>query len=219
MGINAIDVGTPNGLLVLQHYEYRPAHEAAPIFSLRPTDGAWYEHFAAESERLWQDGTPWPLAPAAALRRSARPLFSQEFGPELDLAMSKAREPLITGVTRNTLINSRYGMFEDWLRNGCRIRMVLIDPASDAIAVAAERYYAERSAESTRERVRHTLRLLAELKRATAGDLVVRLTSHPLAMGVISVDSSTDSRSEASALFAEYYTYQALRHVPRSGCG
>jgi hypothetical protein len=209
MGISIMDLGSPDGLIVLQHYEHRPATESAPIFSLRPADGFWYEHFAGEAERLWQDGTPWPLAPAAALRRSARPLFRQEFGRELELAMSGARNLLITGVTRNALVNSRYGMFEDWLRNGCRIRMILIDPSSAAIEMAAERYYAERSPDSTSERVRHTLRLLAELKRATGGDLVVRLTSYPLAMGVISVDANPDSRSETSALFAEYYTYQA----------
>jgi Domain of unknown function (DUF5919) len=209
MGINAIDVGTPNGLIVLQHYEHRPVGESTPVFTLRPADGFWYEHFAAEAERLWQDGTPWPLAPATTLRRSARPLFQQEFGPELELGMSQARELLITGVTRNTLINSNYNKFEDWLRNGCRIRMLLIDPSSDAIAVASERYYAERSPDSTRERVHHTLRLLAELRRATNGDLSVRLTCYPLAIGVICVDGSPDTRSEASALFAEYYTYQA----------
>lgn len=208
MGMNVIDVGTPDGLVVLQHYEHRPTGESAPIFSLRPEDGFWYEHFAAEAERQWQDATPWPLAPTAALHRSTRPPFSQEFGPELELTMSRARELLITGVTRNTLINSRYGMIEDWLRNGCRIRVLLINPSSAVIAVAADRYYAERSPDSTRERVHHTLRLLAELKRATGGDLVTRLTSHPLAMGVISADASPDSRSEASALFVEYYTYQ-----------
>ncbi len=209
MGINVIDVGTANGLIVLQHYEHRPVSESAPIFSLRPVDGFWYEHFAAEAERQWQDGIPWPLAPAAALRRSARPLFKLEFGPELELAMSNARELLITGVTRNTLITSKYNKFEGWLNNGCRIRMLLMNPSSAAIDVAADRYYADRSADSIRERVRHSLRLLAELKRATGGDLCVQLTTHPLAMGVISVDGSLDSRSEASALFAEYYTYQA----------
>lgn len=172
--------------------------------------GFWYEHFAAEAERLWRDGTPWPLDPTISLRRSARPPFQQEFGPELELGMDKARDLLITGVTRNTLVNSNYNKFEAWLRNGCRIRMLLIDPSSDAIDVASERYYAERSPDSARERVRHTLRLLAELKRATDGDLSVRLTSYPLAMGVICVDGGLDRRSSASALFAEYYTYQAL---------
>jgi hypothetical protein len=209
MGINAIDVGNPNGLIVLQHYEHRPVGESAPIFSFKPADGFWYEHFAAEAERLWQDGTPWPLAPAAAARRSARPLFKEEFGPELELSMDKARELLVTGVTRNTLITSKYHKFEDRLRVGCRIRMLLMEPSSDAIGVAAERYYADRTPDSIRERVRHTLRLLAELKRSTDGDLSVRLTFHPLAMGTISVDGSPDIRSEASALFVEYYTYQA----------
>jgi hypothetical protein len=38
---------------------------------------------------------------------------------------------------------------------------------------------------------------------------VVRLTSYPLAMGVISADACPGSRSEVSALFVEYYTYQA----------
>ena len=209
MGINVIDVGSPTGLIVLQHYEHRPVRESVPIISLRPADGFWYEHFAAEAERLWKDATTWPLTPAAALRRSARPLFKEEFGPELELGMSKARELLITGVTRNTLITGKYTKFEDWLKNGCRIRVLLIDPSSDAVVVASERYYAERSPDTTRERIRHTLRLLAELKRSTAGDLSVRLTSHPLAIGIISVDGTPGNRTEDSALFAEYYTYQA----------
>jgi Domain of unknown function (DUF5919) len=209
MGINAIDVGNPDGLIVLQHYEHRSAGESAPVISLKPADGFWYEHFAAEAERLWQDGTPWPLAPAVAVRRSSRPSFKAEFGPELERSMDKAQELLITGVTRNTLITSSYHKFEDRLRNGCRIRMLLMEPASDAIVVAAERYYADRTPDSIRERVRHTLRLLAELERSAGGDLAVRLTSHPLAMGTIAVDGGPDLRSDASALFVEYYTYQA----------
>jgi hypothetical protein len=76
--------------------------------------------------------------------------------------------------------------------------------------VASERYYAERSPDSTRERVRHTLRLLAELKRATGGKLSIRLASHPLAMGVISVDDSRESRSDALAMFHRRCAWHAL---------
>jgi len=112
---------------------------------------------------------------------------------------------------RNALITSKYNKFEDGLRNGCRIRMLLTDPSSDAIVVAAGRYYAGRSPASSRERVHHMLRLLAELKRSTGGDLLVRRTSHPLAMGMIAVNGSPDSRSETSALFVEYYPYQAAQ--------
>lgn len=70
-------------------------------------------------------------------------------------------------------------------------------------------YYADRAPDSIRERVRHTLRLLAELERSAGGDLSVRLTSHPLAMGTVAVDGSPRVRSEAPALFVEYYSYQA----------
>jgi Domain of unknown function (DUF5919) len=214
MSISAIDIDRPDGLIVLQHYEHRPVGRSAPIFALKPADGAWYLHFARDAERQWADGIPWPLAPAEALRRSARPLFKAEFGPELELGMSKAQDLLITGVTRNALLTSKYHKFEDWLRNGCRIRILLTDPSSDAIVVAAERHYVERSPDSSRERVRHTLRLLAELKRVTDGDLSVRLTTHPLATGMIAVNGSPDSRSETSALFVECYPYQAPGEEP-----
>jgi hypothetical protein len=215
MSISAIDVDRPDGLIVLQHYEHRPVDQSVPIFALKPADGAWYQHFARDAERQWADGIPWPLAPAEALRRSARPLFKAEFGPELELALSRAQELLITGVTRDALINGKYSTFENWLRNGCRIRVLLTDPSSDAIAVAAERYHAERSADSGRARVRHTLRLLTELKRSTDGDLLVRLTSHPLAMGMIAVNGSPGSRSETSVLFVEYYPYRAPGEQPK----
>lgn len=129
MGINAIDLGSPDGVIVLQHYEHRAVGESAPIFTLSPEDGTWFEHFAAEAERLWADGIPWPLPRGETLRRSARPLFKEEFGPELELGMSRAKDLLITGVTRNALIIGKYKKFEEWLRNGCRIRMLLVDPA------------------------------------------------------------------------------------------
>lgn len=104
---------------------------------------------------------------------------------------------------------SRPYKFEEWLQHGCRIRIVLLDLASDAVVAAAERYYAERSPDIVRERVRHTLRLLAELKRSTGDIISVRLTTHPLAMGIVAVDGGPAIRSDVSALFIEYYTYQA----------
>lgn len=124
--------------------------------------------------------------------------------------MDHARDLLITGVSRNTLLTSNYTKFETWLRDGCRIRFMLIDPASDAaVSRAAERYYANRSPEFLRGRIKHSLKLLEELQTSTGGALSVRLTSYPIAMGIIAIDSSPDFRSVTSAIFSEYYTYQA----------
>lgn len=199
-GFNCLDVTGKRGLICVQHYEYRPTGEAAPVFTVEPKDAPWYRHFADEAERLWEDGTPWPLSPADRIARARRPAFSEDFGPALAEAIDGTNELLVTGMARNTLVNNGYGRLEERLRAGAKMRFVLIDPHSPAIDTAASRYYAVRSPESARERVLHTLRVLAELKRSTGGDLAVRLVAHPIATGVVVT---------GSALFAEYYTYQA----------
>ena len=214
MGINALNLSDPDGVIVVQHYEYKPVAEAAPIFMLKPADGFWFNHYAAEANRIWEDGIPWPLSRQQALARASRPSFKVAFGPELQQAMSQAGDILITGVTRNGLVNTNYSKFEEWLRKGCRIRFLLIDPDSDTVTQIANRYYAERSPDSVRERVRQTIRLLSELQSA-AGGISLRLTGHPLAMGLIATDSTSGRISDGSTLFLEYYPYRASRGEPK----
>jgi hypothetical protein len=209
IGVNAVDVESERGFIVVQHYEYRPTADAAPILRLDTRDAYWFPHFVAEANRMWEDAQPWPPTVEQAVRRAARPAFADDFGPELLAVMSRARHLLITGVTRNTLLTSEYKRFEQWLTSGCVIRFLLVDPDSPAIDVAAERYYAHRSADRTRERGRHALGLLRELRQTTGGDIAVRLTRHPLALGLVAVDPTEETRSPHSAVFGEYYTYQA----------
>jgi hypothetical protein len=210
MGVNAVDSGESQGVLVVQHYQHRPLVEASPIIRLEAKDASWYGHFLAEAERMWQDGRAWPLSPAQALARIPRPAFVESFGTSLEHDMSGASELLITGVARNTLLMSNYNRFEAWLRRGCQIRFLLVNPSSDyALSCAAERYYAKRSPDTLRERINQSLRLLEELGNSNRNALSVRLTAHPLPLGIVAVDSTPALRSEASAIFAEYYTYQA----------
>jgi hypothetical protein len=210
MTMSVMDADSRDGILVAQHTEYKPPGEAAPIICLKGKDGYWFSHFLSEARRIWEDGTSWPLDPAQKLVRTSRPIFQETFGAELGQSMDLAKDLLITGVSRNTLLNSSYNRFETWLRRGCQIRFLLIDPACDpTVSLAADRYYAERSPGFLRERIKHSLKLLEELQRSTSGALSVRLTPYPLAMGIIATDSTLDLRSGASAIFSEYYTYQA----------
>lgn len=57
-GFNCLDVSSPRGLVCVQHYEFQPRREAGPIITLTPQDGAWFHHFVAESERMWEAATP-----------------------------------------------------------------------------------------------------------------------------------------------------------------
>jgi len=198
-GLQCLDTASPRGLVCAQYYESVPDGESGPVFTLRPPDGTWYQHFVAEAERLWEAGTDWPFTAASSAQRAPRPVFADQFGPELDTAIDETPDLFITGVARNVIVNTAFGRLSSKLAAGDRVRFLLVDPDSPSIATAASRYHEPRTDDSVRERVLHTLRLLAELKNSTGGDLSVRLTEHPVAAGVIRTDV---------ALFGEYFTYR-----------
>jgi hypothetical protein len=198
-GFNCLDVASPRGIVYVQHYEFHQHREAAPIFALESSDNVWYQHFVAEAERLWDAGTDWPLSPTDAAKRARRPAFSKKFGPELAEAVEETASLFVTGTARNSFLNGNFELLKKKLLAGNHVRFLLVDPDSPAVAIAAERYYAERSADSVRDRIRHSLRLLAELK-ATGGDLSVRVTTHSLSVSVVATDAG---------LFAEYFAYQS----------
>lgn len=196
-----IDTTEPRGLVCVRHAEFRPgqSREAGPIFTLEPSDGYWYQHFVDEAERWWEAGTEWPLSPEAAAARASRPAFSDEFGPELDAAIDATTELFVTGVANNAFVNASYRKLENKLRDGDRIRFLLVDPDSAAMGPAADRNHTARTVERVRERVLHVLESLAELKKVTGGELSVRLTSHPVAASMFVTDV---------ALFARYHPYK-----------
>ncbi|WP_061297339.1 hypothetical protein [Herbidospora cretacea] len=56
MGLQIVD----GAYICAQRFEYHPPAESGPILALEPRDGVWFHRFAAEAERMWADGTPWP---------------------------------------------------------------------------------------------------------------------------------------------------------------
>lgn len=209
IGVNLLRGRAHPASITIQHPELRPATEPGPILHFEEQDGGWFTFYTEEAERLWTTGTPWPPTQQQNLAAIARPTFVESFGPGLVSSMESAQDLFITGVGRTTLLMQHYTKFERWLKRGCRIRMLLIEPTSQAVEIAAERYYAERSPESARARIEQSLRLLTELAETTGGQLEVRLTQHPIPLGVIAVDAPAAVRGPSSALFVEYYTYQA----------
>jgi hypothetical protein len=204
-GFNCVDVVKSNGLVCVQHYEFHPDGEAAPILALDTRADPWYERLAAEAERLWDSAVEWPLRDEARIRRAPRLVLSEEFGDELGIALTSARSSLITGVARNNFLTTRFTRVEAQLRAGQGMRILLVDPESPAVATTTERYYAARSVDMAVERIRGSLQILREVHRLTQGDLSVRLTTHPLAMGLVAVNPGADD----STIYVEYYPYQA----------
>ncbi|WP_433063341.1 hypothetical protein [Dactylosporangium sp. CS-033363] len=206
IGVNAIDAGTRDGLVVVQHYEYRAPEEPAPIMRFTVQDSPWYRHFLDEAERLWADGQPWPRPPGEDLDRHPRPVFAASFGPELAAAIGAAEDLFVVGVARNTFLTGLFSTLQRRLAAGARMRFLVLDPDSPALAAAAERHYADRDAASMRARIEHSLRLLRALSERAEGRLEVRVTGYPPAVGIVATDLAGEGRRPA--VFAEYFAYR-----------
>lgn len=60
ISINGWDIEHPVGKIMVQMYEYKPdGTERAPVFLLEADDGEWFDHFRAQIERLWADGSEY----------------------------------------------------------------------------------------------------------------------------------------------------------------
>jgi hypothetical protein len=59
MEMTIMNEGDKNGLIVMQHHEFKALGEDEPIIQLKADDDYWYNHFIAEAKRMWEDGKPW----------------------------------------------------------------------------------------------------------------------------------------------------------------
>jgi Domain of unknown function (DUF5919) len=208
MSVNSVESHDGTSVLIVQHYEHRPAGEHLPIFRLESKDGFWFQHFSAEVERLWASGLDWPLSTASRVERAPSPTFTEEFGPEFEVAISGARSLMITGLARNGFVKQRYSLLERLVNSGCTIRVLLVDPDCSAVGQLADRYYADRQALAVRPGIEQTLRLLHDLIQGGNTNLEVKLTDHPIGMGLVAIDPDHPESVVRSA-FLEYYTFRA----------
>jgi hypothetical protein len=130
-------------------------------------------------------------------------------GPEISEAITGAdNDLLITGNTRNQLLTKSNSLLEAALHRGCGLRVVLLDPATSAIDVAAERYHPGRSPDVLRNRIRASSQILAALAKITGVTVELRYTGHPLATGIIAVNCADNRRDPSWALLCEYFPYR-----------
>lgn len=207
-GFNVLDPNEPTGLVVVQHHEFEPRSEGAPILALTPADGSWFTHFVAEAERMWSAAKPWPPPLGSAAVRRHPSGFLEDFGQGLVADLANASEVLVTGISRNSLFVRNFSVFEALLSQGGRLRVLLQDPESRAVDVASQRYYAERNAEHLRHRIVHSRGILEELARITGGEVQLRYSHHPLSLGAIVIWPSGPTVTEP-VLYLEYYAYRS----------
>lgn len=144
-------------------------------------------------------------------RNSSRDYFlenlSGEQQQELNSKIEKAKDLLIIGVTLKTTLDLYYPLFEQKLRHGDTIKIVLEAPDSHASQMTVKRRYRSISPSSWRTEVEETLQGLEKLKTETGGKLEVRIIDCHLTHGAILTDKDTPN----GLLFIWYYGFKTKK--------
>lgn len=139
------------------------------------------------------------------LTQSAETIFQREW-PENNKQndIKNSKDLLMIGVSLKRTIKDSYTLFEEKLRQGCAIRVLLTYPDGPALRMVASRTYYNVDVGRTRKGVHDTLEKLHYLKQTTSGDLQIRTINYPASIGGFFIDTTTSH----GILYLEHYTYK-----------
>lgn len=126
--------------------------------------------------------------------------------------LKKAKKIDIAGATLTRTVTNYLGIFEQRLKEGASIRLIIIDPQSDAVSQAALRSYGVQGDDFFRDRIKPTidlLNILASLPELK-GKLELRFLPYMPSFGLKIVDpDSVDGK-----IFVEIYQHKSLDPNP-----
>jgi hypothetical protein len=144
------------------------------------------------------------LAEAVTLRLEPRQQFLADFPPELVQARNSSDDIYLIGVDLARTIETSFAAFEDRLRSGANIRVLLTDPQADDAAIDTRTQFSRPEITDMRTEIGHALRKLERLKKLTDGRLQVRITRSALKFGLNFVDVTKPS----ATLYIQLYSYR-----------
>jgi hypothetical protein len=97
---------------------------------------------------------------------------------EIAEKIEQSADVLLMGVDLDETLNRHYCLLEQKLRQGSKIRAVLVDPDSPACEMVVERRYRPTTLESQSSQIRSGMEALRELREKTLGDLQVPSAGH-----------------------------------------
>lgn len=121
--------------------------------------------------------------------------FSPQTQEKITQDIKQSTEINLVGVDMTWTLEAYYSIFQEKLRSGNTIKLLLIDPDSPACEIAAMRFYKPKGSTSQRQAIRDSLEGCAKLINDTNGKLEVRLAEHPLTFGAIMGDPETSHGS------------------------
>jgi hypothetical protein len=142
--------------------------------------------------------------------------------PDIATFIQKANQIDLCGVTLTNTVHRQFPMLRERLESGGKLRLLLIDPSSDAIEMSSQRSTSPKDTEYYRRRLESALSDITYLvkykndqkkirgRSRKLGSISVRFMSYAPSFGIISFDP----RKKNSTVFVEIYPHKYGFKVP-----
>lgn len=138
--------------------------------------------------------------------------FLEEFPASLTGDLDTASELWLVGVSLIRTIKSNYQRLERKLKQGAKIKVLLVHPEGPGVEMAASRNYAQRDSKQKISEIKTSLEYLVILQRIAPDNLQIRTIQNPLNYGVVAINPG----SAAGLLYVENYCFRvSSESLPR----
>ncbi len=144
--------------------------------------------------------------------KSIEKFFVENFPSTYESDFENSSDIWLFGVSLRRTIQGKYAILEMKLRQGHKLRVLLINPNGVGVEMAVARNYADRTVQPKQTEISYILKLLCNLQNIAPHNVEVRVTNFPLAYGamVINPDAVTGK------LYIEHYGYRvSTDSIPR----
>ena len=139
------------------------------------------------------------------IAQGSRTFLRKDFPDEVKAEMEKAKELWLVGVRLSRTLTTYIPMLEKKLAHGDRVRVLLLDPDSQAARYANQTLSYPMKPDQHRESIRMSISLLEDLNARNPGSMEVRLIDQPLPFGFYGVNLD----EPGGKMYIKYYEYRA----------
>ena len=137
-------------------------------------------------------------------------LLCDEFPISLKEVISTSKELLIVGITLNRTITTFYSQLEQKLKDGQKIKILLVEPNSEATKLIPQMVYRPISEQRLSEKILDTITLVSSLHSLAPNQVEMRTINFPISFGCF---TSNMELSDGS-IYLEYYSYKSTKDLP-----
>lgn len=145
------------------------------------------------------------------LNQSTDTVFLDEFPNSLKENFNKSKEMLLIGYTLAHTISSNYPILESKLKNGDKVKILVLNPDGLSCKLTVSRIYRPIDERMYRTAIRTTLHDLCTLKTISPNSLEIRTLDQPFAFGFLTFDINTNN----GKIYLEHYPIKMPGDVPK----